>query len=188
MHVELVFNVDFVSLNTIKKCKFLLDYKFGTAPLWRKNLQKSKSLNQAANNQGLQSLNKVQNGDKDKEVEQTEAPIEVRKNNGDEHSASNRYLQGPSRIRSTFSSKILEGTSNTVQQSPGSKTVMGSQRNATNSSRAPSTINQSKTDSKKALKVDILGSKKSLGDRKTNQEGLKAPQKSDVPSNTQNGQ
>ncbi|XP_062715153.1 uncharacterized protein LOC134291437 [Aedes albopictus] len=36
LHAELIFTVDGASMDTIKKCEFLLDYKFGTAPLHRK--------------------------------------------------------------------------------------------------------------------------------------------------------
>lgn len=41
-HVELTFSVDGVSMKTLKKCDFVLDFKFGTAPIRKKNPRKTK--------------------------------------------------------------------------------------------------------------------------------------------------
>lgn len=56
-HVELIFTVDGVSMNSIKNCEFMLDFKFGNAQI-RKKFQKRNLVEETESNSG----NKEQSG------------------------------------------------------------------------------------------------------------------------------
>lgn len=207
LHVELIFTVDGASLDTIKKCGFLLDYKFGTAPLRRKITQKNKTSNQGANdldgpsdNQNYHSIPDEQQTALIKGVNrQTTNPTKHLKTTGDIGSTLNldvQCLPGPSGIRDANNNgvrpkKIPEGTrsglgrKSALQQSPGSKGALESKRNVKN---IPSDHQKMKTDpinNKNPIHKNKYITKyiQSLGDRETNTECAKTPQESDTIMN-----
>lgn len=143
LHVELIFTVDGASMDTIKKCEFLLDYKFGTAPLRRKLPPKHKTPDNSD-----ESVNK--SGDNLKPAEQhtalsgvgenkqTKIPTEHLKDTGDSargnKSNPNLNRPGTSGIGSTGNlgyPKISKeprgvnvGSENTSQESSGPKALL----------------------------------------------------------------
>lgn len=208
LHAELIFTVDGASMDTIKKCEFLLDYKFGTAPLRRKLPPRNKASNQTTDgsdeivgNSGMigkpaeQPTAPTGSGG----LEQTKIPLQHLKNTGDMACDPNPgmiCLPGTSGIGNAgnrlSSKKIPKEPRNNKsglngQGSPGSKgaLALGSKRHAKSSSaNLNQTIDNENPIHKNKYIVKYI---KSLGDRGTNKGGIKAPQESDTVEKQGNG-
>lgn len=203
LHVELIFTVDGASMDTIKKCEFLLDYKLGTAPLRRKLPPKHKtpdnsdeSVDKSSDNLKPAEQHTALSGVG--ENKQTKIPTEHLKDTGDSargnKSNPNLNRPGTSGIGSTGNlgyPKISKeprcvdvGSENTSQESSGPKALLGSKRYAKNS---PINHGPTKTvlDNKDSVHKNKYISKyiKSLGNHETNIGGLKSPQESETSKN-----
>lgn len=207
LHVELIFTVDGASMNTIRKCEFVLDYKFGNAPLRRKLPMKNKAPIQVLDNSSVTVGNSGSDGQPTEqptaltgvgETKQTTISLERAKDTGEMASGgtlnpSSMCLPGTSGIGKAANricpKKIPKephsnetGLTITDQNSPGPKRTSRSKRHAKNSPASHRQENPSSAENKNTVHKNKYIAKyiNSLGTRETNTGVLKTPQESDT--------